>query len=265
MARTLLVGALIALACVLLGCENINSGKAQILPSSAAMPFASKAKLQLENATETDLIEQVAINRQAYGAGLERLVEYYTRTGNHMKLRWAKKELHAFETMPKYDYIIEASIAGPNLKPTDSIPEADFLFREALQIEKTAGPLNIFRDENLLRLALAKYNQLIRRYPTSDKIDDAAYRAGLIYDYFKDYNLAVLYFRRVYQWDPQTRYPAAYREALILDKKLHRRDEALEAYKRALDSAEKMQIREKWVEEVRQRIKELTKSDQKAK
>ena len=91
----------------------------------------------------------------------------------------------------------------------------------------------VLKDENLLRMALDKYNQLISKFPTSDKIDDAAFRAAGIYEHFKDYSIAVQYYQRTYQWDPQTIYPAKYKAAFILDQRLHRRAEALQLYQDA--------------------------------
>ena len=56
----------------------------------------------------------------------------------------------------------------------------------------------------------------------------------MIYEHFKDYTIAVLYYQRAYQWEPQTSYPARFKAAFILDERLHRRAEALQLYKEAL-------------------------------
>jgi tetratricopeptide (TPR) repeat protein len=111
----------------------------------------------------------------------------------------------------------------------------------------------------MLRLALDKYNQLIKKYPTSDKIDDAAFRAGGIYEYFKDYTIALLYYQRAYQWDPDTIHPARFKAAYILDKRLHRRAEALELYQQV---AKKKGQHGKYKVFAENRIRELTKSDE---
>jgi hypothetical protein len=213
----------------------------------------------MADASETDLIEEVARNRQAYRQGLELLIKYYTRTGNSMKLDWAKKELVALDAVPQYNYIVEAIVAGQNLKADTSIPEADALYEEAVQIENKAGALPLFKDESMLRLALNKYNQLIKKHSSSDKIDDAAFRAAGIYEYFKDYTLAVLYYKRVYQWDRYTVYPAKYKAAYILDRRLHRRDEALELYRQVVaDEA----VPRTYKEFAQTRIQELTKGEE---
>jgi len=260
MARTLLTAVFIVSLNVLVGCYPANSGRAQILPSAI---YPSVPAVEVKSISQTKIVEQVAFHRQAYRQGIEKLVKYYSETGNQMKLRWAKKELAGLSTIPQYNYIIEASVAGPKLRARNSIPEADSLFREAVDSEKAAGPLTFLKNENFLRLALAKYNQVISKHPSSDKIDDAAYKAGGICEYFKDYNIALLYYRRTYQWDPSTPYPAGFREAYILDKCLHERAEALDAYQRALKSVKTRGEHRRWVEFAEKRVAQLTKSEQK--
>jgi len=254
MARTLLTAVLVVGLTVLIGCQTTDSGRGQLVPTDPGTPPSAVGTADVD---EVDIIEQVTVNRQAYRQSLETLVGYYTTTGNHRKLTWAKKELAALDTMPKYKYIPDAEPAGPDLEASNLIPEADRLYSQGEQLEKKAGPLPFGKNENLLRLALAKYNQVIREHPSSDKIDDAAFRAGGIYQYLKDYTIALLYYQRTYQWDPETIHPARFRAAFILDKYLHRRAEALalyqEAMKRGIEHAE-------WREFAERRISELTKS-----
>ena len=259
MARTVLTAVLIVLLNVLVGCETVDSGKGQIRPARAKRPVGTAPVVEVAGASETDIVEQVVANRQAYRQGLELLVEYYARTGNNRKLTWAKRELRALNGMPQYNYIIEASVAGPGLKARVSIPAADYLFRDAEEFERKAGPL---RSKQQLRLALDKYNQLIREHPSSDKIDDAAYKAGKIYEGFKDYTIALLYYQRTYQWNSETIYPARFREGFILDKRLHRRTEALAAYRQAVKAVKREGEHHNWKEFAEKRIRELTKSEQ---
>ena len=258
MARIILTILIVVLLNVLVGCQGVEGSKSQLVPRSE-MSGGAAAVVRIAKAGEADIVEQVSDNRQAYQQGLELLVKYYTRTGNNMKLEWARKELAALDTMPKYKYIIEASVAPANLKASTLIPDADALYRDALQLEKKAGLLGFIKNENLLRLALDKYNQLIRKHPYSDKIDDAAYRAGGIYEYFKDYTIALLYYQRAYQWDPDTLHPARFKAAYILDRRLHRRDEALEPYQQFVDGMTGSEQQKKFAQ---RRIKELTQSDE---
>jgi len=257
MARLVVIVSVIALSFVLVGCNGKDSGKAQRL-SPQGDTMVSLPTVDIAKSGEKDLAEQMAVSRQAYRRGMELLVDYYTKTGNSMKLAWAKKELNALSSMPQYDYIVEATMAGPGLKPTKSLSDADSLYAEAVRIEEQAGPLKVVRDEGLLRMALEKYNQLISKYPTSDKIDDAAFRAAGIYEHLKDYTIAVQYYQRTFQWDPQTAYPARFKAAYLLDTQLARRAEALQIYQEALSKITKSDEHRQWVALAEQRVKELS-------
>jgi tetratricopeptide (TPR) repeat protein len=249
MAKMILTVLLIVLLNVLVGCYGPDSGRSQFLPT----PMKTVSVVE---AGEADIIEHMTTSRLAYRQYLESLVAYYKKTGDNMKLRWAEDELDRLNDMPQYNYIIEAGVAGPDLKAKDSDNAANYLYDEAYRLEKVAKRLILIIDENLLRLALDKYNQVIKQYPTSDKIDDAAYRAGGIYEYFKDYTIALLYYQRAYQWDPATTNPARFKAAYILDQYLHRRAEALPLYQYALGN-EKLSDDDQ--EFVQKRIEELTK------
>jgi tetratricopeptide (TPR) repeat protein len=243
------------------GCQGPDSGRGQLLPRDART-IGPATIVNIGTMSETDIIEQMAVNRQAYRKGLELLVGYYTKAGDNMKLQWAKKELAALNAIPKYNYIIGATLAPANLKVSASIPEADNLYYDGLELEKKAGPLPLLKNANLLRLALEKYNQLIRKHPTSDKIDDAAFKAGVIYEYFKDYKIAVLYYKRAYQWDPDTIHPARFRAARVLDKNLRQKAEALELYQKAVKIEGRFEKYREWREFAERRIRELQKIDE---
>jgi tetratricopeptide (TPR) repeat protein len=257
MARIVLSVAIIILLSVSLGCQQANSGRSQLISDRGATMTGSVGSVSLSQAGETDIVEQIAINRRAYQQGLELLIRYYTKTGNNMKLNWAKKELMALESIPQYKYIIEAEVLESNLRASTSIPEADNMYQDALRLEDEARVLLIGKNEEKLREALDIYNRLIRNYPTSDKIDDAAFNAGVIYEDFQDYSIALLYFRRAYQWDPETPYPARFRSARILDKRMHRNAEALELYREALNTEGKYGKHRMWKEFAEERIRAL--------
>lgn len=256
MAKITLSALITVLVVVLVGCGDIDSGRSQLMVEDTKARMVS-AGVKAPDAAETEIVEQVSDNRQAYEQLLTLLVKHYKKTGNNMKLLWAEKELNALDQMPKYNYLIEASLAGANLKASMRIPEADDLYYEAWLLERKAKELILIKNDNMLRLALDKYNQLISKHPSSDKIDDAAYRAAGIYQHFKDYSIAALYYQRAYQWDPETYHPAKYRAARILDKHLHRRAEALELYRQVV---EQEGLRDSYREFAEMRIAELSKS-----
>jgi tetratricopeptide (TPR) repeat protein len=262
MARIACTAALIVLLSVSVGCQNVDRGRGQLVPQSSTQRYGPAAVLNVADKSEADLVEQMAVSRQAYRQGLQLLVTYYTRAGNNMKLQWAKKELGALDTMEKYFYIVLPGDVG-NLKPVASIPAADDLYYEGEEFEKKAGPLPLLKDENSLRLALQRYNQLIQQYPTSDKIDDAAYKGGVIYEYFQDYSIALLYYQRAFEWDPDTIYPARFRAARVLDQNLHRNAEALKLYQEAVKTEGRFDKYREWREFAERRIREMQKLDEK--
>ncbi|OHB60761.1 MAG: hypothetical protein A2167_07065 [Planctomycetes bacterium RBG_13_46_10] len=252
MARIALTTALIILVNILAGCQTYDGGKSQLVPTQAGSSVITQ-----KVSGEIDIVEQVVTNRQAYRQSLAMLVQHYINTGNNVKLKWAQSELRALDTIPKYRYVVEAEAAGANLTANTSIPEADKLYEEAVMLQTKAEQLVLFKDDNLLRLALDKYSQVIKKYPTSDKIDDAAFKSGEIYNYFQDYTIAFLCYQRAYQWNSETPHPARFRAAFMLDKRLHRRAEALELYQLALEKESSQNYEMKSYAE--RRIRELTK------
>ena len=227
MARMILSAVLVCLLLTLVGCYPIDSGASQLK--------TGRVKPELVEANEADLVEQVSSNRIAYRRYLESLMAHYENIGNNMKLSWAKRELRALNKLPRYNYVVDAIVAGPDLRASDSIELADYVYKDIVRLENRAKGLLVIYDENLLRKALDRYNQFIRKYPTSDKIDDAAYKAGGICEDFHDFTIAVLYYQRAYQWEPETKNPAKFKAAYILDRHLSRRSEALELYQEVVE------------------------------
>jgi len=255
-ARIVLTAVLVVLLNVFVGCGGADRGKGQL----KAPRGSTGSMVEVRSAAESDLIERVATNRQAYQRAVEMLVAHYERTGNVLKSRWAQKELDSLTKMAQYDYIIDATVAGPDLKATASIPEADELYNGAVKLHKDAKKLIIIKDKGLLRLALDKYNEVIRKHPTSDKIDDAAFKAGEIYEYFKDYSIALVYFNRTFEWDAAAPYPARFRAAAILDRRMHDRAGALELYQKAIELEAKDGKYGTWKEFAERRVAEITKT-----
>ncbi len=232
MARNLLLISLLCSAFVLVGCFEQNTQKRFMAEPAGPVKVD---KMFGSASTEVALVENLAASRADYKSNLEILKSYYKQTGNDTKLQWAKKELAAVNTAPKYRYILEAEVAGPNLKAQKAIEQADALYNKAMADYRKAKALVIIVDDRQMVKALNKFNQLISEFPQSDKIDDAAFWAGKIYEHFKDYTIAVLYYKRTYQWDEDTAYPAYFRSAYITDKYLRQRAAALELYKIVLE------------------------------
>jgi TolA-binding protein len=244
------------------GCR-LDTGEVYFAPPRTETAMITPSVMDLSNVSEADLVEDIALNRQEYRQGLSILKDYYARTGNSRKYEWASRELKAMDSMVQYNYLGDV-IPGPELKARMAIAAADSLFLEANRIQRDAGPLPwswkveipYIKDPDQLRLALDKYRQLIKNYPQSDKIDDAAFWCGTIHEHFKDYSIALTYFQRAYQWDSSTPHPARFKAAYILDKKLGQKEEALDLYQEALN-VEGTRFLE-WSDFAEKRIQELT-------
>ncbi len=259
MSRIVFITLVLLSAAFIAGCLPPDAAKDdarfRLDPAEAAL---TKEGFTIPGAAEVDLVEQMAVHRSQYRASLVSLVEYYSAGGNATKLWWAQKELALLDRGPQYRYLMPAEALHTVLAATDSIPDADALFEEAMQIYRDAGGLIIITDDNKLRTALRKFDDLISTYPTSDKIDDAAYRAGQIYEQFKDYQIAAVYYQRTFQWDENTPYPARYRAAKVLDKRLHMRTESLALYRLALEKESRYEAN---AEFARRRILQMTRSE----
>ena len=66
----------------------------------------------------------------------------------------------------------------------------------------------------------------------SEKIDDAAFYCGEIHkEYLPGQELiAVKWYERAWEWNPDTTHPARFQAAVVYDYSLHDRDRALELY-----------------------------------
>ncbi|MCK4998269.1 MAG: hypothetical protein KAS23_02000, partial [Anaerohalosphaera sp.] len=177
------------------------------------------------------------------------------------KIAWASKEMTGLNEVPHYRYIATAETLSPNLRAIDSIPAADDLYDQADKLYAD-GILFIINNSGKLQRALKIYNELINDYPSSDKTDDAAYHAARIYEHFNDYQIASIYYQRTFQWNANTPYPARFRAAYVLDRKLHKRSEALTLYRMAYTTEKKFTDN---VEYAQKRIKQLTKAERQLK
>ncbi len=261
MTRIVVTAAMIALLTVFVGCQNSNMGTSVKLPNRDTPGAQSSNPVPVEvaaSADEIDLVEQLSTQRQAYRETLEKLIKYYDVSGSNDKLTWARTELQSLDRIPQYRYVLAPQYLSPDLKATEKIQAADDLFAKAVETQRKAGVLPVLKDEELLRAALTQYNDLLSRYPTSDKIDDVAFRMGDIHEYFRDYTIALQFYQKAYQWDPATPNPARFKAAFILDGKLHRRAEALQLYQEAIVKEARFADYRAYAE---RRIKELSTSE----
>jgi len=214
-------------------------------PAAAAMsplvqgmdPLAVFAAADRQRMAEVQLVEQMAQYRNEYEQYLQRLIEFYDAQGSQMKATWARREWEHVRLGPRNEYLAVAELAGPQLRAGTSVAEADALYEQALELKRVgAGAGKAFVDKKRLYGAIERFNEVISKYPMSDKIDDAAFQVGEIYDqYLEDGLRGLLYYQRAWQWDPQTPWPVRFMTAKIYDEKLHDRVQAINFYRQALN------------------------------
>jgi len=189
--------------------------------------------IAIADSHEVDLVEAVVTHRTQYRRNLEKLHTYYGTHGYAAKEQWAKFELDRLNKVMPFRYVMDAEIPSSALRATDKIEEADALYEKAVELIKRAGHgKSVLYRQDLMIEAARVFKDLIERYPTSDKIDDAAFYCGEIH---KDYlpgqgAIAVRWYERVWTWNPDTLYPARFNAAVVYDFRLHDRDRALELY-----------------------------------
>jgi len=197
-------------------------------------PLSVDRNADLQRNTEVELVEQMAHHRMEYQNTLELLKRFYDSQGSTLKVSWVEQELAALKMVPQRSYLVVAELAGADLRPTQSMVEADVLYNEGMAYFKQGRGSLLGADKKKLYLAIDKFKALITNYPDSDKIDDAAFQIGDINNYYlKDYRVALMYYQRVWQWDAKTPWPARFAMAKIYDEQMHDRVKAIEYYEMA--------------------------------
>ena len=189
--------------------------------------------MDLAGCGESDIVETLLEHRREYRNSLESLVEVLSAAKEVLLGLRAKRELKDLISANKYLYLRDADTPTSGLRPIDQISHADRQYAQLLALKKDSRRFGV--NQYKTQLALEGLRRLIGDYPTSDKIDDAAFQiAELCTDNLKDYQRAVRWYECVLAWDPQTQLPVNYRIALIYDKHLINRLAALNYYQRSL-------------------------------
>src|SRR5438445_5870634 len=131
------------------------------------------------NSGDVELVERLLAARREYQVSLEALRVHYYSVGDVERTKWAEEELRHFHRIKKHPYRLDLDVPPPTLQASMNIPEANDLYRKAMSYKGhgfgSDGQDNQIRAELLLQ-------QLLTSYPQSDKIGDAAYQLGDIYE-----------------------------------------------------------------------------------
>jgi tetratricopeptide (TPR) repeat protein len=196
----------------------------------AQSPSAGK-KAPPGKATDFEQVERLLTLRRDYQLALEGLRAQYIATGDVERARWAEEELIGYHRIAKYAFRLELDVPPPTLQGNTNVPEANELYRRAM-IFKDKGGWGYDYIDNQRRAELL-FQQMLTNYPQSDKISDAAYQLGDIYESkaYRQYDRAAAYFERCFQWNPKTHFDARLRAAQLYDRYLNERNHAIDIYK----------------------------------
>jgi len=205
----------------------VLAGFAVILAQSGSS--GGKDVKDKKNNPDHALVERLLSARRDYQETLESLRALYIATGDIERARWAEDELLQYHRINKYAFRLELDVPPPTLQALHNIPEANELYRHALTFQNKGWGKDYIDNQ---RRAELLYQQLLTKHPQSDKISDAAYQLGDIYESqaYRQYARAGEYFQRCFQWNAKTHFDARLRAARIYER-LNERDKAVEIYK----------------------------------
>jgi TolA-binding protein len=186
---------------------------------------------------EVELIESVIKARKDYWSALDKLRQHYVATHDVEKAKWAEEELKSYHRVMKYSYRLDVKdVPPPTLQPKQNVVEANTLFRRAVEFQAKGGTGDEFVDNQ--RRAEILFQAILEKHPESDKIAEAAYHLGEIYEHYKphsQFERAAAYFERSFQWNKASATDARLRAARIYDHHLKMLDKAKELYKAVMN------------------------------
>ncbi len=182
------------------------------------------------------LIERAVRARRDYLDALENLARTYEQAGAVEKLQQVRHMQTVFNHARTYVYDLSA-LPGPDLTPAVVDSQADKLFKEAVELyEEGKVLLKVTPDLEKEEQALVKFQKLIEEHPSSTRVALSAYYIGEIYkEFFKENILAVHWYQRAWQWDPEIEKPARFQAATVWDMRLHNVPKAVELYRASIE------------------------------
>jgi len=179
---------------------------------------------------DLELVEKLLMSRRDYQKSLENLRLHYLKAGDPEKAKWAEEELRQYHRIAKQAFRLDLDVPPPNLIGHTNIPDANKLFTAAATYKDKGWGTDYIDNQ---RRSEILFQKLLTEYPQSNKIDEAAYQLGDIYESkaYKQFRRSAAYFERCFQWNPKTTSDARLRAARIYDKQLSDRVRAIEIYR----------------------------------
>jgi TolA-binding protein len=205
---------------------------ATFLPRGWAQSVAAvgTGKAPTAGASDIELVEKLLVARKEYQKTLEQLRAHYLTVGDLERAKWAEEELRQYHRISRQAFRLELDVPPPTLQANTNITDANKLYMRAMGYKDHGWGTDYVDNQ---RRAELLFQQLLTQYPQSDKISDAAYMLGDLYESkaYRQYRRSAQYFERCYQWNPTTHFDARLRAARIYDRQLLDRAHAIEIYR----------------------------------
>ncbi|MBX9678192.1 MAG: tetratricopeptide repeat protein [Gemmataceae bacterium] len=219
----------------------------------AAVSFLSAQQPPVGKVNDLETVEKLLAARKDYQKQLEQLRTTYVNAGDLERAKWAEEELRQWHRIPKYPFRLELDVPPPSLTGNASVPEATKLVARAMLYKDKGFGADLIDNQRRAEILL---QELLSKYPQSDKISDAAFLLGDIYEgrIYKMPRRAAMYYERCFQWNPKTQFDARLRAARLYDRTVGDRQRALELYREVVNN----EIEPRRVQEATKRIQEMT-------
>jgi hypothetical protein len=206
-----------------------------------------------QGAGDIELVEKLLAARLQYQRALEKLRLYYINVGDVERSRWAEEELKQYHLIAKQAFRLDLDVPPPTLQATQNIPEANRIYQRAMAYKDRGWGNDYLFNQ---RRAELLFQQILSQYPQCDKIGDAAYQLGDIYESkaYRQYRRSAQYYERCFQWHGHTHFDARLRAARLYDKQLLDRGRAIELYREVKNH----ETDAKQIQEAEKRLAELS-------
>ncbi len=229
-------GCIAGLLCIAAASSSLAQAPAPVgaptVPPAAPVGVSPATPVRPAAAARTDveLVERLLAARRDYQGCLEQLRSHYAAGGDTERARWAEEELRQYHRIAKQAFVLELDVPPPTLHAAQNIPEANELYRRAMSYKDKGWGTEYVDNQRRAEILL---QQILTAYPQSDKIGDAAYQLGDLYQgkAYLQYRRAAQYYERCFQWNPNTQLDARLRAARLYDKSLADRVRATELYR----------------------------------
>jgi hypothetical protein len=198
------------------------------------------------------LVQKLIAARKDYQTTLEQLRLLYVQAGDNERARWAEDELRQYHRIPKFAFRLDLDVPPPTLTGQANVPEANQLLIRALSYKDKGWGVDNVDNQRRVEILL---QELLSKYPNSNKISEAAYHLGDVYEKppYKMFRRAAAYYERCFQWNPNTNHDARIRAARLYDRQTLDRSRAQELYKEVVAHTSDP----KQLQEAERRLKEL--------